>query len=92
MEKPQMMRKTGLMPPISRLIKKNKVISDKSDTNNGGISGVKFLSGSRINFFENMVYSLFNPNLLMTGCLNKAIAEKFAYLHIFDGLYYSVCS
>lgn len=46
MEKPQMVRKAGLTPPISRLIRKSKLVSDKNDANNGGISAVKSLSGS----------------------------------------------
>ncbi|EJD76071.1 hypothetical protein LOAG_16904 [Loa loa] len=46
MGKPQMMRKTGLTPPVSRLIRKSKLVSDKNDANNGGISAVKSLSAS----------------------------------------------
>uniref|UniRef100_A0A0R3RK95 Uncharacterized protein n=1 Tax=Elaeophora elaphi TaxID=1147741 RepID=A0A0R3RK95_9BILA len=52
MEKPQMVRKAGLTPPVSRLIRKSKLVSDKIDANNGGISSVKSLSGSGINVFE----------------------------------------
>ncbi|CAG9531657.1 unnamed protein product [Cercopithifilaria johnstoni] len=46
MEKPQMVRKAGLTPSVSRLIRKGKLVSDKSDTNSGGISAAKSLSAS----------------------------------------------
>ncbi|EJW84797.1 hypothetical protein WUBG_04293, partial [Wuchereria bancrofti] len=49
MEKPQMMRKIGLTSPVSRLIRKSKLVSDKNDANSGGIASVKSLSGSGIN-------------------------------------------
>ncbi|VDP11740.1 unnamed protein product [Onchocerca flexuosa] len=46
MEKPQMVRKAGLTPPVSRLIRKSKLVSDKNDANSGSISAVKSLSAS----------------------------------------------
>uniref|UniRef100_A0A8R1XWX1 Uncharacterized protein n=1 Tax=Onchocerca volvulus TaxID=6282 RepID=A0A8R1XWX1_ONCVO len=46
MEKPQMARKAGLTPPVSRLIRKSKLVSDKNDANSGSISAVKSLSAS----------------------------------------------
>ncbi|EJW72423.1 hypothetical protein WUBG_16672, partial [Wuchereria bancrofti] len=46
MEKPQMMRKIGLTSPVSRLIRKSKLVSDKNDANSGGIASVKSLSAS----------------------------------------------
>ncbi|KAL3982579.1 hypothetical protein ACH3XW_47705 [Acanthocheilonema viteae] len=46
MEKPQKLHKAGLTPPVSRLIRKSKLVSDKSDASSGGISAVKSLSAS----------------------------------------------
>ncbi|KAK6110910.1 hypothetical protein QQG55_41555 [Brugia pahangi] len=44
MEKPQMMRKIGLTSPVSRLIRKSKLVFDKNDANSGGTATVKSLS------------------------------------------------
>ncbi|VIO87184.1 Uncharacterized protein BM_BM7746 [Brugia malayi] len=46
MEKPQMMRKIGLTSPVSRLIRKSKLVFDKNDANSDGTATVKSLSAS----------------------------------------------
>lgn len=63
MEKPRIVCKTGLTPPISRIIRKSKLVLDKNDANNGGVSAVKSRSGSGINVFERAT-SFRNHNLL----------------------------
>ncbi len=78
-----MMRKIGLTSPVSRLIRKSKLVFDKNDANSGGTATVKSLSGSGINVFESTTSSFRNSNHLMSGCLKSdwkiCIVEHFGW-------------